>query len=277
MVGRDRPRMQARMRPVVASFSVDTPECRCYVAAMSAILQKSIPYDPFASRPLPGIQPLAMDDWLLADDAFAGQMALRDRLLADRRETVLAMEGDAAPAALELLDLVLAQTGADPAGPVIRADGAVVAIDRADPMATLARLVQEDLCILQKRGDEHVLTAAALCFPASWKLSEKFRRPLIGIHEPVASYDAGIAARVQRLFDGVQPDRPLWRFNALWYDDPALHQPRGETERRPRADPDTAPYLRSERQCILRLPQSRAVVFSIHTYVVAREDPAPAG
>ena len=35
-----------------------------------------------------------------------------------------------------------------------------------------------------------------------------------------------------------------------------------------------APFLRSERQCILRLPQSGAVVFSIHTYVLARADVA---
>jgi len=35
-------------------------------------------------------------------------------------------------------------------------------------------------------------------------------------------------------------------------------------------DIGSAPYLRSERQSILRLPDTGAVVFSIHTYVVAR-------
>jgi hypothetical protein len=246
------------------------------MAVAMTIVQKTIPYDPFAPRAMPGIQPLALADWLLSDDAFAGQMALRDRLLAERRADVLALDETAEPAAQELLDLVLAQIGADPGDPVIRTDGVCAPIDRGDPMGTLGRLVQEDLCILEKRGDEHVLTAAALCFPASWTLSQKFLRPLIGIHDPVASYDAGIAARVQRLFDGVQPDRPLWRFNALWYDDPDLHQPRAEGERRNPVDPATAAFLRSERQCILRLPQTRAVVFSIHTYVIARADLPPA-
>ena len=28
------------------------------------------------------------------------------------------------------------------------------------------------------------------------------------------------------------------------------------------------PYIRSERQCLIRLPVSRAVLFSIHTYLV---------
>lgn len=245
---------------------------------MTKILQTRIPYDIAAQRRLPGIQPLALDDWLIRDEAFAGQMAYRDRLLAEKRSAVLAMDESAREAAEELLDLVLEQAYPAAEGAVTRPDGVVVPIDRDDPMGTLGRLVQEDFCLLQKReGDaEHVLTAAVLCFPASWTLDEKFMQPLIRIHVPVPEYDANIAARVQRLFDGVQPGRPLWRFNALWYDDPDLHQPRREADKRPHRQEAAVQYLRSERQSLLRLPKSRAVVFSIHTLVLARAD-APAG
>ena len=76
-----------------------------------------------------------------------------------------------------------------------------------------------------------------------------------------------LARRVQRLFDALHPDRPLWRANALFYHDPALYQPRREDDPRP-APPGRADYLRSERQSLLRLPETRAVVFSIHTWVV---------
>ncbi|MCL6285062.1 DUF3445 domain-containing protein [Ruegeria sp. 2012CJ41-6] len=242
---------------------------------MTAILQRTIPYDPLTPRPLPGIAPVRMKDWLLRDEAFAAQMAQRAALLGARRNDVLALHESARPAAEELLDLVLslAYPGAGPQ--VTRPDGVRVTIDRADPLATLGQLVQEDLCILLKQGDEHVLTGAVLCFPASWMLAEKYLRPLVAIHEPVAPYDGSIAKRVQRLFDGVQPERPLWRFNALWYVDPALHQPRSMHDRRDAPAAKTADYLRSERQCILRLPQTRAVIFSIHTYVLARADIAP--
>ncbi len=243
---------------------------------MSEILQTRIPYDPTDRRRLPGIQPLAIEDWLIRDVAFAGQMAHRDRLLADTRDAVLALDEGARAAAEELLETVLGLAYPGAGTQVTRPDGVCVVIDRADPMGTLGRLVQEDLCILQKRGEEHVLTAAVLCFPASWMLSEKFLRPLTAIHVPVADYDANIAARVQRLFDGVQPGRPLWRFNAMWYVDPELHQPRRETDRRPGRDGDSADYLRSERQVVLRLPTTGATVFSIHTYVLARAD-VPAG
>lgn len=241
---------------------------------MTEILQTRIPYDIAAPRKLPGIQPLALDDWLIRDDAFAGQMAYRERLLAERRDVVLAMSETAREAALELLDLVLERAYPRAGDRVTRPDGVSVEIDRNDPMGTLGRLVQEDFCLLQKPegAAEHVLTAAVLCFPASWTLAEKFMRPLIRIHVPVPEYDDNIAARVQRLFDGVQPERPLWRFNRLWYDDPDLHQPRREADKRPHRRAAAVKFLRSERQSLLRLPKTRAVVFAIHTFVLARAD-----
>lgn len=235
---------------------------------MTPVFQNHLPYDP-APRRLPGIQPLNLSDWLHVDDAFSGQMAERDRLLSQTPQTILAIDPDARDAAMELLDLVLSLAYPGASGDhVERRDGVRIQINRDAPMATLCRLVQEDLLILQKRGDEHVLTAAVLCFPASWTLSEKFLKPLTRIHVPVPSYDDGMARRVQRLFDGVQPDRPLWRFNALWYDTPVLHLPKTETVHQAEDPRHTGKYLRSEKQCILRLPDTKAVVFSVHTFLI---------
>ena len=240
---------------------------------MTAILQRTLPADMAGRRTLPGIAPLDPAAWLRVDEAFAAQMAERARLLETRREDVLAVTEGAGPAVDELLQFVLDWLAEHGAGYDIsakearRPDGVTVAIDRADPMGTLGHLVQEDLCVMERRGAEHVLSAAVLCFPASWRLSEKIGCPLTAIHVPVPEYDDGIARRVQRLFDGVQPGRPLWRFNLLGYADPALHQPRARVTPGETAD---LPYLRSERQCVLRLPETRACVFSIHTWVVAR-------
>lgn len=246
------------------------------------ILQSRLPFapwmDPRTAR-LPGILPVEGDDWLRVDDAFAAQMAERDRLLATKPDLVVGMQDSARPAATELLDAVLTQLRATPgyrlgADEVLRPDGLAVPLDRARPMETLLRLVQEDLCIMERRGDEHVLTAAALCFPASWWLPEKLGRPLLGIHVPVPSYDADVARRVQRLFDAIRVEQPLWRANALVYRDPTLHQPRRESD--PRTDRRGGSYVRSERQVLRRLPETGAVVFSIHTYVVRIETLSPA-
>ncbi len=244
---------------------------------MSEILQKTIPYDALSQTRLPGIAPLDPADWIVVDEAYGGQMARREALLSRQRAEVLALDESARAAAEELLDMVLGilEARADFAreGDVVTCpDGRAVAVDRGDPMGTLGRLVQEDFCLLEKRGEEHVLIGAVLCFPASWTLAEKFMQPLIGIHVPVPEYTGDIAKRVQRLFDGVRPERPMWRFNALWYDDPELHQPRSAKEPRRVSAGETGPYFRSEKQSILRLPDTGVAVFSIHTFVVAQAD-----
>lgn len=240
------------------------------------ILNETIPYDPLDPKPLPGIAPLDESDWLRVDETYAAQLAEKARCVAAGREAVLALDESARAAAEELLELVVdalaAKEGFERVGQVMRCpDGREVTLDKGDPMLTLSRLTQEDLCILQKRGDEHVLTGAVLCFPASWMLSEKFMRPLTDIHIPVDSYDENIARRVQRLFDGVRAGRPLWRFNALWYADPALHQPRSAHARRDERFAEQADYMRSELQTIRRLSKTDAVIFGIHTYVLTRE------
>ena len=246
---------------------------------MDPILQTSLPFapwmEPSAAR-LPGIRPVAPRDWLLADEAFAGPMALRDRLIAERAGAVLALDPSARPAAEELVEVVAAQVTATPgcrrSGAITRPDGVSVALDGDHPMAIAGRLAQEDFCVLERRGEEHVLTAAVLCFPASWTLAEKAGRPLLGIHEPVESYDADIARRVQRLFDAIRPGQVLMRANALLYADAELHQPRHAGARRPRLAAGAPAYMRSERQCLVRLPRTGAVVFSIHTFVLRYED-----
>ncbi len=238
---------------------------------MTAICQKALPDVPWMearTHRLPGVQPLDPSTWIVVDDAYAAQMAERARLMEKRRSDIVMSQPSAFPAAQELLDEVTSHLSQRHNFELtnrqcIRPDGTCVDVDRNAPLETLSRLVSEDFCILQKDGNEHVLTAGLLCFPASWTLSQKFGHPLIRIHQPVESYTDDIAKRVQRLFDAVQVGRPLWRANAMRYRDPALYQPRPEVA--PRTDRVQGNYIRSERQCILRLPKSDAVVFSIHT------------
>ncbi|MEH6774925.1 MAG: DUF3445 domain-containing protein [Cereibacter changlensis] len=248
---------------------------------MTPILQASLPFAPWMDPRtwrLPGILPVEGEDWLRIDDAYAAQMAERDRLIAATPGLVEGMLESARPAAEELFELVLGWLARTPgftvaAGQVTRPDGVAVPLDRGRPLLTLGRLVQEDLCLLQAEGGESLLTGAILCFPASWTLAEKLGRPMIRIHVPVESYTEAVARRVQRLFDAIRPEQMLWRANALVYDDPALHQPRPEGVHRPA--PRDGRYLRSERQVLRRLPETRAVVFSIHTYLVRIGDLAP--
>ena len=230
--------------------------------------------DPRTSR-LPGVLPLIGEDWTCVDDAFKGQMAERDRLIEAHPDLVHALQPNAVDAAVELYDMVIdtltTRSGYTVAHDCVqRPDGITVPLDRTKPLLTLGRLVQEDFCLLQHQDGEHVLTGAILCFPASWTLSQKIGHPMTRIHAPVPPYDAEIAKRVQRMFDAIRAEQPLWRANSLIYDDPTLHQPRLEGERRP--TPVARIYARSEKQFFVRLPKTRAVVFAIHTYVVRIAD-----
>lgn len=247
---------------------------------MTPVFQTVLPQDMLQSRALPGVQPVR-GPWLHLDEAYAGQMAQREALLTARRDAVLWSTPEALEPAQELLDHVL---GMLPAlgfaiadGRAHCPDGRHVALRRDAPLLTLGRLVQCDLCLLDRgEAGEHVLKSAVLCFPARWRLDEKAGRPLTAIHDPVRDYDTPMAARVQRLFDGVRADRPLWRFNRLWYDDPALFQPRSVHDPRQQGSGATrGAFLRSERQTILRLPRCGWVVFAIHTFVLRAGDAPP--
>lgn len=240
---------------------------------MTAILQQSLPYlawmEPLTAR-LPGVQPVLGEDWLRVDEAFAAQMAERDRLIAHCPDLVIGLRPEASAAVAELLAVVLARLRVTPgyqvgAGSVLRPDGVRVDL-QAQALVVLGRLVQEDLCLLQKQGEEHVLTAAVLCFPSNWTLAEKLGKPLIAIHDPVPEYGPDLARRVQRMFDAIRPGQALWRMNFNVFENPALFHPAREADAVPPRR--QGEFLRSERQCILRLPQSGAGLFTIHTYLV---------
>ena len=242
---------------------------------MTEIVQTTVPYDALAEVKLPGISPMTPKDWIMVDEVYGAQMFERERFLSERRSEVLAITEGAEPACEELLDAVLADLALRgdfevSEGAVLCPDQRRVTVDRRDPLGTVGRLVQQDFCIHERRGDEHVMTAAVLCFPASWTLSEKIGKPLTSIHIPVPEYDGDVAKRVQRLFDGIKVGRPMWRKNANWYLDPDLFHPMRENA--PRKQEVEGDYLRTERQSLLRLPKTQAVVFGIHTFVLRRED-----
>ena len=240
--------------------------------------QERLPIAPWV-RPhtwrMPGTQLLDDERWLDVDEAFSAQMAIRDALIDERFRDVHALLENGVEPAKECLREVLEALGENSSYNihdelVVRPDGEEVSIDWGRPLKTLGRLVQEDFCVLQPSEDGHKLVGAILCFPASWTLSEKIGKPMVRIHEPVSEYDAAVAQRVQRLFDMVHPDRPMWRANAFAYDHAKLFTPKREADP-PRKLVGEPRYIRSERQVIKKLPLTSAVVFSIHTYVVPIE------
>ena len=232
------------------------------------ILQKSIPYEWQKVTKLPGVMPLNPHEWIIFDDAYIDQMAEREVLLKNNND-VIVKDKNSEEAARELLYATLhflcSADGFEVSEKqVITRDKRIVKIDYNKPLLTCGLLVQNDFCVMQKIDGQHVLSAAVLCFPANWRLKEKFMKPLFSIHRNVPEYSPEIAKRVDRIFDGIRVAQPMWRFNVLEYSDPTLYQPyRRNKELKPS-------YVRSERQTFLRLPDTGAVIFGIHTFVVKK-------
>jgi len=206
-----------------------------------------------------GMHSLSIDDWLLVDEHRDADLAYKAELLERARPVVFAAEPGSEPASAELLEAVrewLASHGAGVAEPV----------GDEHPLIEAARLVQEDLAVLQLVDGHWVLTAGVVAFPTHWTVSDKVGLPLEGIHAPVAHYETELRERVDRFHDRLTVDRPAWRRNWFVLPTSELHLP-AFGHRLHVADgitDDGRPmWIRSERQTLRRLPESDAIVFTI--------------
>ena len=209
-----------------------------------------------------GIRTLDLDDWLVVDDRYRAELELKGRLLSERPDDVFAAHPTAAEACTEVLELVSSWLAAH--HPELSGDPRPA----RHPLDAAGRLVQEDLCVLLADGGAYRLEAASLCFPSHWRLQEKLGRSLAAIHAPVPHYAVELEAKVDRFFDRLRVDRPVVRRNLSIHSHDDLFAPQ------PHESPESfAPdvsgidqvWLRSERQTLVRLPRTAAVLFTIKT------------
>jgi hypothetical protein len=242
------------------------------------------PYDGSARPFAVGLIPLDLAAWIEHDSRFAADLARKEELLAGAGAPVLMSEEGTHAAQQEVLDLLADHLprrfpeayAREDARMRVKPSGTVIDIDAPGdvPLAAAARLVQEDLILMRKGETGYRMVAAALCFPSSWSLAEKFGKAMPDIHEGVPGFnDTRMGAMVARIFDNLAVDRPSWRLNWSLYPGPELHNPRprlidpdrlaGEnTEDRE----DGGLHVRVERQTLRRLPVSRDILFTIRVH-----------
>jgi dimethylamine monooxygenase subunit A len=230
-----------------------------------------LPFDGRAFRLRMGLRSLSPGTWLEPDGFRAADLALKQRLLAEHHDEVVALapdpDGVARAAGAELADLVAGEVG----GPGASVPSSV------HPVEAAARLTQEDWCVHLPDGEGRWrLVAACVCFPTRWVLGDKIGRTVREIHAPVAFYDEQLADPVDAFFDRLAPgvDHGVWRLNWNLTDDAALFQPVAHAPAGRRVDITAANagdlvWLRVERQTLVKLPGSGAVVFGIRVH----EDP----
>lgn len=234
------------------------------------------PYDGSSKLFAIGLKPLDVNEWIETDDRLASDLAEKERLAAAHWSEIFAAEPETAAAQSEVLALLvehLPQRYPDlyrREGNAMQMGERLVPLDVPPALWTAARLVQEDL-VLMRRGDAGWrLAAAVLCFPSSWKLSEKFGRPIHEVHSPVPAFGARTrnAELIARMFDNMRPETPMIRWNWSIYGDAELFHPHNSPARRfgEGARPEHV-FMRVERQTLRLLPQSRDILFTIRIIV----------
>jgi hypothetical protein len=150
----------------------------------------------------------------------------------------------------------------------------------SEPFEWITRQLQEDIELLDQRGDKLYLDAGILTFGADWSLDFDLGMEFLEIHGPVPRvHELGVIPRAHRFLLGLQPGPTFRRTNWTMTIDRRLDT---TTEVYPEWGPDRASlryeeigarlHLRVEVQHFVRLPRSNAVMFPIHTYLAPLEE-----
>ena len=238
------------------------------------------PYDG-SSKPFTiGLRPLDPARWIEPDDRLEADLAEKRALFANAYADVFAARADTGESQREIRDaLATFLTRRHP--DLYRRDGDAIHLasaqrqvafaDDTPALAHAATLVQDDLAIMRRGRDGWRLAAAAICFPSTWLLREKFDRTLAEIHAPTPGFAGEMERRVTRIFDNLRANSPLERFNWSIYDTDRLHHPLpravppASTHRN--VDPLSAAFIRVERQTLTRMPRSGDILFTIRVLI----------
>ncbi|MCS5687991.1 MAG: DUF3445 domain-containing protein [Acidimicrobiales bacterium] len=211
-----------------------------------------------------GVRPLRLEQWLLVDADRDADLNEINAIIDRHRDEIIYCEPTAAAACKELATLVIEHLRHVPQLNKVelnsRPDMHIIEATR--------RLVQEDICLLERRREGWVMTACAVAIPTQWDVPSKFGNTLDSIHEPVPRYDTDLAQTMGTFFDRLRTDRPVWRANRTLTDDPSLRlapKRRHEPLRRDITATNVAEsvWLRVEYQTLRRLPKTDAIVFTI--------------
>ncbi|WP_299482823.1 DUF3445 domain-containing protein [uncultured Roseibium sp.] len=231
------------------------------------------PYDGSTQPFTVGLRPVDEDDWLEPDPFLAEHLNEKERLFAQDLSAVFRAEDDTEASQGEVLELVTGHLSRfhnathvfDGDTVSVGQPGIQVDLKTAPFLLTASRLVQEDLVIMRSGPEGYRLVAASLCFPSSWRLSEKIGLTMTGIHNGVPDFnDARMGQVVARLFENLKVGQLLCRFNWSIYPDDKLHHPMPEGIPFDVTSQTFASlFLRVERQTLRRLPESGDILFTI--------------
>lgn len=217
----------------------------------------SVRHAPWAEGPADfaiGLRPIPASAWLEGGPA---NFARKEALLEAEPASVWGETAGSRIAQTAVLALVESAVGA-------------MGASEAPPLWAAGRLVEDDLCLMEKRDGAWRLTAASLCSPTFFTVEEALGKSLAELHGPVPAFGERFLKRIERIFDGLGGEIVLERRNWTVVNSQALFLPRSAPLRvaaldiRP-SEAGEALFVRVERQTLRRLSRE-AVLFTIRVW-----------
>lgn len=201
-----------------------------------------------------GLRPIAKENWLLPDDQIHF-LTQKNELLSNNQNEVLAYYQESIPAQNELLALIKENTN-------YKAENSEL------PIIAASRLVSDDLIIMEKKNGAWELTAATLCSPTFFSAQYALGKSISLLHGPIPTGNYDLSGRISRVFDNLNENMLLERFNWTVQWSNQRFTPDGSKLREMAKIADLSQaknmlFERVERQTIRLLPKTGAIVFTI--------------
>jgi hypothetical protein len=237
-----------------------------------------------------GLRPFSPDRWILMEADYAANMREKRELLAAYPDRYYRTLPVSLPAQRELLGRVVAHLLQDYPDRFVRTHSALRSLDTGaeydlndratEPLLLLSNFIEEDFMLIEEVEGSALITAASNAYSSSGRLVASVGRAIDWAHVPVPGLSAMLGRRIDRIVGSVHAATPGERFNWQLTPMASIFFPREDPHAANaaamhaildtlRANPERAGdllWIRVERQTLSRLPDSRAVAFSLHTY-----------
>ncbi len=209
---------------------------------------------------VPGLRRIEQSNWLVPDTECEAALPQKHELFQTRLSEVFGQTDASRPAQVEATQMVCAALGVP------------LPANREAPLLAVSRLISDDLCLMEKQDSGWILTAASLCSPTHFSLARVLGGSMAGLHKPVPDGAPALSGKIEMMFDRIAPGLVIERFNWTVQAGAMRFMPdaapmRALAAQTPLKDCGRVLHLRVERQTIVRLPKTRAVLFCIRVCI----------
>jgi dimethylamine monooxygenase subunit A len=208
-----------------------------------------------------GTVPGQIEEFFARSQDAPSVLAERQHWLRSDPERFVALMPDSAAIVEELLELVRPWSMRLESPPPLWSQQTPL----VERLVLLSSQWEPDLVLLapDSDGSFHVV-AGCVCFPSSWRLTDKLGQPVSVVHQPVPGLNDALGPQIDRLMSRLRPGRCLIRANWSVCRQPELNQ-HPDRQLPPLTSPVTLDdaWLRREDQCLFTLPRTQGIVFGI--------------